>query len=150
MSPKIHFNATRTTCLQFFVCRDRRRFIREELPQTAGGNDMQSLPTDQDYGDDPLAVRDFGVASADGNPVMLAKAFENAHSQGHILRTIHADWRWLNRGVRDLYDAVICFGNSFTHLHDDNDRMLAGLGHWVDAGNNGYLAWGMLHFRKPA
>jgi sarcosine/dimethylglycine N-methyltransferase len=30
------------------------------------------------------------------------------------------------------------------------ERMLAGLGHWVDAGEKGYLSWGILHFRKPA
>jgi sarcosine/dimethylglycine N-methyltransferase len=30
------------------------------------------------------------------------------------------------------------------------DRMLQGLQHWVDAGRNGYLAWGVMHFRKPA
>lgn len=29
------------------------------------------------------------------------------------------------------------------------ERMLQGLGHWIDAGQNGYLAWGILHFRKP-
>jgi sarcosine/dimethylglycine N-methyltransferase len=29
------------------------------------------------------------------------------------------------------------------------DRMLAGLGHWTDAGGKGYLSWGILHFRKP-
>jgi sarcosine/dimethylglycine N-methyltransferase len=28
------------------------------------------------------------------------------------------------------------------------DRMIQGLGHWVDAGHAGYLAWGILHFRK--
>lgn len=67
----------------------------------------------------------FEVTSADGSPVMLAKAFENARRRGHILRTIHADWRWLNKDVHDLYDAVICLGNSFTHLHEDNDRRKA-------------------------
>jgi sarcosine/dimethylglycine N-methyltransferase len=30
------------------------------------------------------------------------------------------------------------------------DRMLAGLGHWVEAGTAGYLCWGILHFTKPA
>ncbi|MFO8025105.1 SAM-dependent methyltransferase [Thiohalophilus sp.] len=30
------------------------------------------------------------------------------------------------------------------------DRMITGLGHWVDAGSKGYLRWGILHFRKPA
>jgi sarcosine/dimethylglycine N-methyltransferase len=29
------------------------------------------------------------------------------------------------------------------------ERMLAGLGHWVEAGSSGYLRWGILHFRKP-
>lgn len=29
------------------------------------------------------------------------------------------------------------------------DRMIKGLGHWVDAGESGYLAWGIMHFRKP-
>jgi glycine/sarcosine N-methyltransferase len=67
----------------------------------------------------------FEVTSVDGNPTMLAKAFDNARQRGHILRTVHADWRWLNRSVHDLYDAVICLGNSFTHLHDDNDRRKA-------------------------
>lgn len=28
------------------------------------------------------------------------------------------------------------------------DRMLAGLKNWVDAADNGWLAWGILHFRK--
>jgi sarcosine/dimethylglycine N-methyltransferase len=29
------------------------------------------------------------------------------------------------------------------------DRMITGLGHWIDAGTRGYLAWGIMHFRKP-
>lgn len=29
------------------------------------------------------------------------------------------------------------------------ERMLTGLGHWVDAGGKGYLSWGIMHFRKP-
>lgn len=29
------------------------------------------------------------------------------------------------------------------------DRMMRGLGHWVDAGSRGLLAWGIFHFRKP-
>lgn len=30
------------------------------------------------------------------------------------------------------------------------ERMIAGLGRWVEAGRNGYLAWGILHLTKPA
>ncbi len=29
------------------------------------------------------------------------------------------------------------------------ERMKKGLGHWVDGGKNGYLAWGILRFRLP-
>ncbi|PVV06806.1 MAG: SAM-dependent methyltransferase [gamma proteobacterium symbiont of Ctena orbiculata] len=29
-------------------------------------------------------------------------------------------------------------------------NMLQGLEHWIDAGEKGYLSWGILHFRKPA
>jgi sarcosine/dimethylglycine N-methyltransferase len=28
------------------------------------------------------------------------------------------------------------------------DRMIQGLEHWIEAGKKGYLAWGILHFRK--
>ena len=29
------------------------------------------------------------------------------------------------------------------------DRMIAGLGHWIDAGDRSLLYWGISHFRKP-
>ncbi len=29
------------------------------------------------------------------------------------------------------------------------DRMIAGLGHWVDGAQRGWLNWGILHFKKP-
>ncbi len=64
----------------------------------------------------------FEVVSADGSPEMLAKAFENARKRGHLLRTVQADWRWLNRDIHEQFDAVICLGNSFTHLFSEHDR----------------------------
>ncbi len=67
----------------------------------------------------------FDVTSTDGSPEMLAKAFENARRQGFILKTIHADWRWLTRDVHAKYDAVVCLGNSLTHLFDERDRRKA-------------------------
>ena len=30
------------------------------------------------------------------------------------------------------------------------ERMLQGLSHWIEAGDKGYLAWGILMFRKPS
>lgn len=67
----------------------------------------------------------FEVISADGSPEMLAKAFENGRRRGHILRTAQADWRWLNRDIHEQFDAVICLGNSFTHLFAERDRRKA-------------------------
>lgn len=67
----------------------------------------------------------FDVVSADGNPEMLAKAFENGRRHGLILRTIRADWRWLSRDIHEQFDAVICLGNSFTHLFVEKDRRKA-------------------------
>jgi len=64
----------------------------------------------------------FEVVSADGSPEMLAKAFSNARRHNQILRTVQADWRWLNRDIHGKYDAVICLGNSFTHLFSERDR----------------------------
>ncbi len=64
----------------------------------------------------------FEVVSADGSPYMLAKAFENGRRRGHIIRTVQADWRWLNKSIHGRFDAVICLGNSFTHLFDERDR----------------------------
>jgi sarcosine/dimethylglycine N-methyltransferase len=37
------------------------------------------------------------------------------------------------------------------HISNDYlERMDTGLGHWIDAGRQGYLNWGLLHFRKQA
>ncbi len=67
----------------------------------------------------------FDVTSSDGNAEMLTKAFENARSRDLVLRTAYADWRWLNKDVHGKYDAIICLGNSFTHLHNEMDRRRA-------------------------
>lgn len=67
----------------------------------------------------------FDVTSVDGNAAMLIKAFDNAKDRGHILKTVLADWRWLNKDVNGKFDAIVCLGNSFTHLFNENDRRRA-------------------------
>ncbi len=67
----------------------------------------------------------FDVTSADGSPEMLAQAFDNAKRCGFIMKTLHADWRWLSRDIHTQYDAVICLGNSLTHLFSEQDRRKA-------------------------
>jgi glycine/sarcosine N-methyltransferase len=81
----------------------------------------------------------FEVVSADGSPEMLAKAFENARQRGHVLRTAHADWRFLNRDILGRYDAVICLGNSFTHLFKERDRRKALAEFYAALCHNGVL-----------
>ncbi|MFC4471179.1 methyltransferase domain-containing protein [Streptomyces xiangluensis] len=73
-----------------------------------------------------LLAAGFDTVSADGSADMLAMAFENGTKQGgHILRVVQADWRWLNRDVHGEYDAIVCLGNSFTHLFSERDRRKA-------------------------
>lgn len=72
-----------------------------------------------------LTEAGFNVASADGSAAMLAKAFDNGKKRGLILKTVQADWRYLNRNIQGKYDAIICLGNSFTHLHEEQDRRRA-------------------------
>jgi SAM-dependent methyltransferase len=67
----------------------------------------------------------FDVTSSDGSALMLARAAQNGRSRGFELRTIKADWRWLSDAVAAPYDAVVCLGNSFTHLFDEADRRRA-------------------------
>lgn len=99
-------------------------FFIEQL-RAHGARKVLDVATGTGYHSVQLLKAGFEVTSVDGSATMLAKAFENAHRHGYILRTIQADWRWLNKNVHDLYDAVICLGNSFTHLHNENDRRKA-------------------------
>ncbi len=100
---------------QFFISHLRKRGARQVL-DVATGTGFHSVR---------LIEAGFEVVSADGSHEMLCKAFENARQRGHILRTVQADWRWLNRDVHGKFDAVICLGNSFTHLFSENDRRKA-------------------------
>ncbi|MFI4916909.1 MAG: class I SAM-dependent methyltransferase [Phycisphaerales bacterium JB060] len=99
----------------FFIEELRRRGVHRVL-DVAAGTGFHSIR---------LIEAGFDVVTVDGSPNMLAKAFENGRRRGHVLRTRHADWRWLNRDVMGRFDAVICLGNSFTHLFSERDRRKA-------------------------
>lgn len=102
---------------KFFVEQLRNRGVRSVL-DVATGTGFHSVR---------LLEEGFEtVVSADGSAEMLAKAFDNGMKfGGHILRVVQADWRWLNRDVHGEYDAIICLGNSFTHLFSERDRRKA-------------------------
>jgi glycine/sarcosine/dimethylglycine N-methyltransferase len=100
----------------FFIDQLKARGVKKVL-DVATGTGFHSVR---------LIEEGFETVSADGSPEMLAKAFANGLNYGgHILRVVHADWRWLNRDVHGEYDAIVCLGNSFTHLFSERDRRKA-------------------------
>jgi sarcosine/dimethylglycine N-methyltransferase len=100
----------------FFIDQLKARGVKKVL-DVATGTGFHSVR---------LIEERFETVSADGSPEMLAKAFANGLAYGgHILRVVHADWRWLNRDVHGEYDAIVCLGNSFTHLFSERDRRKA-------------------------
>lgn len=110
-----------------------------ELLRERGAKKVLDVACGTGYHSVQLLEAGFEVTSCDGSPAMLAKSFENARKRGHILRTVHADWRWLNRSVHDLYDAVICLGNSFTHIHNENDRRKSLAEYYATLRHDGFL-----------
>ncbi|MCB1947943.1 class I SAM-dependent methyltransferase [Nitrosomonas sp.] len=111
----IDWNARVESEGSFFIDKLKARGCRQVL-DVATGTGFHSVR---------LLEAGFEVVSADGSAEMLSKAFVNARSRGHVLRTVQADWRWLNRDVHQKFDAIICLGNSFTHLFNENDRRKA-------------------------
>lgn len=100
------------------------RFFIDLLKQY-GKSEVLDVATGTGFHSVRLAQEGFQVISADGSPEMLSMAFANGRRYGLILRTAQADWRWLNRDINGKYDAVICLGNSFTHLFSERDRRKA-------------------------
>lgn len=104
-----------------------------------GANRVLDVATGTGFHSVRLIEAGFDVVSADGSPEMLAKAFENARKRGHILRTVQADWRWLNQDIHGKFDAVICLGNSFTHLFAERDRRKALAEFYASLRHDGHL-----------
>ena len=99
----------------FFINLMKERGVRQVL-DVSTGTGFHSIR---------LLKAGFDVTSADGSPEMLAQAFENGRKAGVIMQPIHADWRGLSRDIHSKYDAVICLGNSLTHLFSEQDRRKA-------------------------
>ena len=99
-------------------------FFIEEL-RSRGVQRVLDVATGTGFHSVRLLEAGFDVVSVDGSPYMLSRAFENGRQRGHVLRTNQADWRWLNRDCNGRFDAVICLGNSFTHLFREVDRRKA-------------------------
>ncbi len=71
-----------------------------------------------------LAREGFEVVATDGSENMVRKTRENAERAGVSLKYIGVtDWLELDKKFgENRFDALICLGNSFTHIFDHEDR----------------------------
>lgn len=104
--------------------RGENGFFIEYLKQR-GAYSVLDVATGTGFHSVQLLEAGFDVVSVDGSAEMLTKAFENGRNRGQVLRTLHADWRDLTRHIVGRYDALICLGNSFTHIFNERDRRKA-------------------------
>ena len=115
---------------------------RQKLVSALATDDVEQIldvATGTGYHSVRLLQAGFDVVSADGSAAMLSKAFDNARDRGYVLRTVQADWRFLNRDIQETFDAVICLGNSFTHLFKENDRRKALAEFYAVLDHDGFL-----------
>lgn len=95
------------------------------LLRSCGAQRVLDVATGTGFHSVRLAAEGFDVTSLDGSAEMLNRARENGRAHGYELKTVQADWRDLSQHVAGSFDAVICLGNSFTHLFDEDDRRQA-------------------------
>lgn len=88
-----------------------------------------------------LKLGGFDVTGSDGSANMVRKARENAARSGlGGVRVVEAKWTTLSTAFpHEKFDAIVCLGNSFTHLFDDADRRKA-LGEIYGLLNDGGVA----------
>ncbi len=60
-----------------------------------------------------------------------------------MLDQLRTHYHRVGQELQGRYDEIVAMSGK-TYV----DNMLRGLAHWVDGADKGYLAWGILHFRK--
>ena len=71
-----------------------------------------------------LADQGYEVTAADGAEAMVEKTKENARQMDVTLKDAQTvDWRELDKVyAHNSFDSLLCLGNAFTHLFDEDDR----------------------------
>ena len=85
---------------------------------------------------DTLGSQTFYRETARGCGMQFVEFIDHTHQLGRHYQRVHDE---LIAHQDDLQEKV---------SEEYIERMLKGLKHWVDANRNGYLSWGILHFRK--
>jgi len=100
----------------------------EQILSDAGVRKVLDIACGTGYHTVGLSLSGFDVTGSDGSARMVAKAKENAiaHGVGHI-RFGESEWEALSRSFPggQQFDAIICLGNSFTHLLGEEERIQA-------------------------
>jgi SAM-dependent methyltransferase len=74
-----------------------------------------------------LSLNGFQVTGSDGSAIMISKAKENSARLGlKNARLVEAQWTSLSKAFpNEKFDAIVCLGNAFTHLFDEDERRTA-------------------------
>jgi len=107
--------------------RSEKGFFERTLSE-AGAHKVLDIACGTGYHTINLCLSGFDVTGADGSAPMLAQAKENARQQGlRDIRFEQAEWAALSQSFPDgdQFDAIICLGNAFTHLFEEDERKKA-------------------------
>ncbi len=94
----------------------------EKVLRNAGCERVLDAATGTGFHAVQFAKAGFDVVAADGADTMLAKTEENMREHGVEFPVVNADWRTLAEDVDGTFDALVCLGNAYSHLYDEDDR----------------------------
>jgi SAM-dependent methyltransferase len=89
----------------------RPRGVKRVLDVACGGG-LQSLA---------LAELGYQVTAIDISPGMIAEAKRNGERRGVAVDWVVGDWHDLSHLFAEPFDAVVCWGNSLSHVADADD-----------------------------
>ncbi len=95
------------------------------LLKRLGAHKVWDIATGSGFHASLLYKNGFSVRASDGAPNMVDAAKKNFAERGHDIECFVADWRVLSGFGGEKHDALICLGNSFSHLFSEDDRLKA-------------------------
>ncbi|MCS4503337.1 class I SAM-dependent methyltransferase [Arhodomonas aquaeolei] len=103
---------------------EREGHFYNRLIGSQGAKDVLDIASGTGVNAVSLARAGFNVTAVDGSENMIAKTRENAKKYGvSFVDSKAVDWLSLDKVLgTERYDAVVCLGNSFTHLFDHEQR----------------------------